>query len=275
MTGTHNAFDRLLAVAMELTASRYGAPTTRLIEVGGYGESGESSKRALMRDLNALRDIGLQVDNRAPAGEEARYVITPGDTRLRAEFTAEQQAELQRVAAASGEVEIVYRQLPVDAEPVLRAVSARCLLRFTYNGRRRSVDPYSLDGSHRELLLVGRDRSGGQTKVFALIRMLDVSIGEPGTAVVPAEAPRTGTDPITWHLDEPVTAVLDVDPEYADEVRDALGGRVDGGRVVTAVTNRLVFLARLIELRTLARLESPADLRQKLRDHLVSVAGQP
>ena len=95
------AYNRLLELALVLTAAgTVGVRTDDLRDRLGY-DSTESGKRTLIRDLDDLRASGLEIDNTADPGEEARYVIRPGDVRLRVEFTPAQRTALQSALAAA------------------------------------------------------------------------------------------------------------------------------------------------------------------------------
>ena len=113
------AYNRLLELALVLTDARgVGVRTDDLIARLGY-DSGESGKRTLIRDLDDLRASGLEIDNTADPGEEARYVIRPGDVRLRVEFTPAQRTALQSAlaaASAQGLVAVQRKALPVDLD---------------------------------------------------------------------------------------------------------------------------------------------------------------
>lgn len=262
------AYQRLLSTALMLSeAGRVGVLAPALMERVGYADD-EAGKRALMRDLDDLRAVGLEIENANPIGEDARYVLRPGDVRLQVEFTPAQRTALTAaLVAAQDQVSADAVPLPVDLERVQESVRAQCLLRFRYNGRRREVDPYSYQWIRGDVLLVGRDRTADMVKSFSVHRMLDLVIDQPGTAEVPAEAPRPSLDAVTWLIDEPVEAVLTC-PGFCDDVVTLVGGAVEGDTVRVTVTNRLVFFARLIELGSRARLDTPEELRDQLRDML-------
>lgn len=262
------AIDRLIDMALALTtAGRVGVTTPVLLERVGYGDD-EAGKRALMRDLDDLRGIGLQIDNAAHLGEDARYVLKPGDVRLRLEFTSEQRTALMAALATGRQtVAVDETPLPVDLDRVQEAVRSRCLMSFRYNGTRRRVDPYSYRWFRRDVLVLGRDRGDDLVKSFNVRRMLDLDISAPGSAEIVADAPTPSLDPITWQIDPAVEAVLEC-PGYTDDVIALVGGIADGDRVTVTVTNRLVFFARLFELGSRARLVGPAELRAELRDRL-------
>lgn len=264
------AYQRLLELALALTAAgRVGVLTPELMERLGYKDD-EAGKRSLMRDLDDLRGVGLSIENAADPGEDARYVLLPGDVRMRVEFTPEQRTALQAALAAASEhgtVSVDRQPLPVDLDRVREAVRARCVMRFGYNGRQREVDPEAWHWSGHDLVVTGWERSTQMYKSFAVVRMLDLTLGPPGSAHLPADIERPGLDPVTWEVDPPVAAVLEC-PGFQEDTIAMLGGQVHGDQVRVRVTNRLIFLARVIELGSRVRLLEPPELREALRDHL-------
>lgn len=265
------AFQRLLEVALALTAAgRVGVTTPDLMHRVGY-KSDDAGKRALMRDLDDLRGAGLEIENAAGPGEDARYVLRPADSRLRVEFTPEQRTALQAAlaaASASGTVAVARKPLPVDLDRVREAVRARCVMWFLYNGKQRQVDPQSWQWSGYDLVVTGWERSSQKYKSFAVTRMMNLEIGTPGSAQLPADVERPALDPITWEVDPPVTAVLEC-PGFLEDTISLVGGEADGDQVRVTVTNRLVFLARVVELGSRVRLTAPEELRTELRDLLL------
>lgn len=269
MTG-RAAYDRLLDVALTLSgAGRVGVTTPDLLERVGYADD-EAGKRALMRDLDDLRAVGLRIDNQAGEGEYARYVLQPGDVRWQVEFTPAQRTALSAALAAARErVTVDTSPLPIDLDRVREAVRARCLTHFRYNGTLREADPYGYQWVRGDVVLVARDRAAAMIKAFSVRRIQDLVIDAPGTADVPADAPRPSLDPVTWLVDEPVVAELDC-PGFTEDVVALIGGEVEGDRVRVTVTNRRIFFARLLELGSRARLVGPPELREELRAMLAA-----
>lgn len=265
---TRKAIDRLIDLALALTnAGRVGLTTPELLQRLGY-HGDDTGKRALIRDLDDLREIGLEIDNAAQAGQDARYVLRPGDVRLRLEFTPQQRTALMAALATGRDtVSVDETPLPVDLTRVQEAVRSRCLMTFHYNGTRRQLDPYSYRWFRRDVLVLGRDRGDAGVKSFSVSRMLDLEISAPGTAEVPPEPVTPSLDPVTWQVDPPVEAVLTC-PGFTEDVHALLGGIMAGDVVRVTVTNRLVFFARLFELGSRARLDGPPELRAELRARL-------
>ncbi len=264
------AYQRLLDLALTLTsAGRVGVRSPDLMTRLGYEDS-DAGKRAFMRDLDDLRETGLEIENASALGEEARYVVRPGDVRWRVEFTPAQRTALQAAlaaASATGMVTVHRRDLPVDLDRVREAVRRRCVMYFDYNGRSRVVDPQSWEWSGHDLVVTGWEAAARMIKSFAVARMENLEIGAPGSAQPPTDIVRPGLDPITWQVDPPVIAVLSC-PGFADDVISLVGGTQVGDEVHVDVTNRLIFLARVIELGSRARLVAPEVLRDALRELL-------
>jgi predicted DNA-binding transcriptional regulator YafY len=260
------AYQRLLDVALALTgAGRVGVTTPDLLERIGYHRD-EAGKRALIRDLDDLRAVGLEIANAAGPGEDARYVLKPGDVRMRVEFSPAQRTALQVALAAastSGTVALATKPLPIDLDRVREAVRAHCVMEFLYNGKQRHVDPIQYQWAGQDVVVMGRERDTGLVKTFSVRRIMDLRIAAPNTAQVPEDIQRPGLDPITWLVDPPLDALLTC-PGFQDDVVAMLGGSIDGEQVRVTVTNRLVFLARLVELGSRVRLDSPDELRAEL-----------
>lgn len=293
---------RLVKLTTMLTAAGpRGWAALELADALGYGGTPESRREALARDIRNLRKIGIEIDNTAEEGEESRWVLQPRDSRVQLEFPPEELAELARAAVLAGReslpgvwggsapagpspLELHTSPPSPELEPVLRAVSARCRLTFTYNGRARDVSPTNVSSDSGGWSVTGYDESRGEVRTFYVRRMSQVRVGQPGTARTEPRQHRSGTDPLGWEVDEPLTAILTAPAEYVPDAASLLraqvdpdpgeGGAPDATRLVARVTNRVVFLARLIELGPRVRLVGPPELLRQLGDRLGAAAGQ-
>lgn len=285
---------RLVQLTTMLTAAGdRGWPALDLADALGYGGVPESRREALARDIRSLRRVGIDIGNIADEGSESRWVLRPRDIRVQLEFPAEELAELSRAAvlagrshlargwggtAAPGRDPLQWHTVPPPREldQVLRAVSARCVLTFTYNGRPREVVPSSVASDSGGWSLTGFDATRGEVRTFYVHRMTVVEVGAPGTAGTDTRQTRTSTDPLRWEVDEPCTAVLRSPRVFAPDVAALLGaaqtpggdsdsaGADDPVQLTAVVTNTLVFLARLLELGTRVELLEPQSLRDAL-----------
>lgn len=290
---------RLVLLTTVLSAAgERGWPALRLAEHLGFGGTDESRRESLAREIRRLRSVGIEITNVAEPGAEARYVLRPRDSRIRLAFSPEQRAELARAAVLAdrgtvaralvdesaqpvvpGAVSVAPTGVGVAIDRVLRAVTARCELRFTYNGKPRVLDPATMMHDAAGWAVAGLERTVGQRRTFSVSRMSDLRLGVPGSARASADRTRqeTSPDPLTWSVDEPVTARLQADERYAHDVQRLLGPALlstrEGSTVTWAhrVTNRWVYLARVIELGERVVLLGPPHLRDELRGRLLAV----
>lgn len=272
-----------------------------LSQVGSYSGSEDSQRDQLSRDLRHLRREGFVIDNIAEDGEEACYLLRPGDDRVRVAFTKEQLFQLQRAAvrvgvdrlapmveggAAAAEASpgpvIDDLEVPAALTEVQRAVTTRAKVRFDYSGRTRTIHPYGLRMAARGWVLEGWEEEAGQAKVFSLQKMVHVRIDRPGTASPPERSTRPTLDPLRFELDAPVKAVLQVPQRFRAAVDAMLHSPllVEPGPPVAGeasdllhyeVTNHANFLFRVLRLDERVVLLGGEELRKKLQQMLLQI----
>ena len=264
----------------------------------GHEGTPDSQRDQLSRDIRALRRAGLEISNVAEPGAEGRWVLRPQDSRVRLAFSDAERAELARAALLSeGErsdrliaqiggdepqrpgaaMAVQAGVVPRDLDRLLHAVASRCSVHFDYSGRQRDVDPLELEHGTSGWWIRGFEQQSQRVKTYTIARLSNLTVDLPGTAGESVAADHPSSDPLTWLVDDPVDAILSCPKEYERDVRrllnidsDARG--VAGNDAVTLdvpVTNRSLFLARLIELGSRVRLEGPDELRAELRDRLL------
>ena len=286
------ALERLVKlIALLPDPGSVGKPALELAEELELTGSDKSKRDVLARDIRNLRKQGVEINNISPEGEEARYILVPGDSRVRLAFPESERAELARAALLAANPDVlrelgtpddqaevgVELHLPQasDLDLVLRALGARCRLRFSYNGKDRDVTAISLHLWRGGWTITGIDTATQSERTFALRRMTKVSIDEPGTVATARHPQRNSTDPLTWQLDAAITAELETPKEFAADVVDLLHGETspatesDWVVVRAEVTNRRAFFFRLIELGTRVKLIGPEDLRQQFRSEFL------
>lgn len=286
-----------LAVVLH-RAGLEGVPAATLVAVAGFAGRADPGSQ-LAREIRHLREVGWQIDNIAPQGEDARYRMTSVDSRLQIKLTPAQQSALRRAVLLADRGDLGDRLgLPDDAatpeaataasapvdqatlETVLHAVRRRCLLRFRYKGTARVVHPGSVRAANQAWHLHGREDGDDRVKVFVVGRMSQVSAGEPGSAQRPAVTSHPGLNPMQWEYDEPVEVSVAAPTEYAPDVRrwlgEALSERAEDGEVVFVyrATNRAGLRARLYQLGTRARVLGPEEIRSEIFGELAEMAGQ-
>jgi predicted DNA-binding transcriptional regulator YafY len=295
--------ERLTQILFVLSRSPDRTATSeRLLEHVAYGAATpEDRRRQLVRDIRHLTELGWEISAVGAEGEAGRYRLVAGDLRLRVDFSAAEQAELQRAArvaqlsgladdlgpgTASPRSFVPRTETVGELESVQRAVQAHCLLTFDYRGSRRTVHPHRVHLRTGGWYLRAREDGDTEVKTFRMDRMQAVRLDQPGTADAPPEDAHLRIDPITWQLDPPLEAVVATTPEHVPQVATMLGGpdpaavRTDpdapgaeGDEVVLRlpVTNRSAFRGRLYELGSRVRLLGPDELRDEVRAHLRAV----
>jgi predicted DNA-binding transcriptional regulator YafY len=268
-----------------------------LVQVGAYHGTPGSQRDMLGRDLKHLRKVGCVIDNVAEEGADARYVLRPGDDRVRVTFEPAQLFELQRAAVLVGGDR--FDSLAVDpgtrtraGTPVIedlavpgvlgevqRAVSTRAVVKFDYAGRSRTVHPYGLRVARRGWVLEGWEQESGIAKGYSLQRMAAVQIDRPKTAAPPERSARPTLDPLRFEIDAPAAAVLQVPTRFRHQVDAELHHplTVKPGPVVAGeateileyrVTNHLNFAVRLLRLDERVTLQGGERIRSIVADML-------
>lgn len=279
-------------------AGRMGASASLLVKVAGF-ERGKDAISQLNREFRHLRDLGWQIDNVAPQGEEGRYVMRVVDNRLRVRLTPGQQAALFRALVLADRDDLVERlgltaeERPPDVaavvptaghdealNAVVNAIRLRCVLHFRYSGSDRVVHPESVKTQNGKWYLRAREEGSDTVKAFVVSRMSDVRSDSPGTAAPPSTVRHTGLHPMTWEVDPPVEVTLRAPAEYAPDVRrwlnDPESAREEDGVVemVYRVTNRAALRCRLYELGPRVELVGPPEVREEVLDELAFMAGE-
>jgi proteasome accessory factor B len=253
--------ERLLRILVTLSDQEdTGVSARMLCRVAGYPDDMVGLTQ-LRRDLRELRKHGWAIDSDGTDGAEGHYILRARDNRMALLLTPGEQAALQEALreGASG-----APLPPVHLAELERAVEQRCLTRFSYRHKRRTVHPHTLHNGPSGWMLRGREVESDMVKEYVVRRMADdVEIDRPNTAAVPEPVPKRSFDPMTWDVDPPVDVTLTSTPDFEREVlRVMTGGRVVGRsddevRIVVPVTNRVAFRSRVFELGMRIRLVEP------------------
>ena len=256
--------ERLIRILLALAdRGDDGVFARRLARVAGYPGDAESVLAALRRDVGRLRQVGWDIESAGDVGLEGRYVLHARDNRMALLLSPGEQAALQH---ALNEVDAQIPPPPAHLADLERAVHRRCLTRFGYRHRLRTVHPHVLHNGPSGWMLRGREVESGIVKEFVVRRMADdVVIGQPGSSEPPGVVPRLSFDPMTWEVDPPIEVILATSPSFEREVcRVMSGGRVVGLRddevlIAVVVTNRVAFRSRLLELGLRVRVVGPPE----------------
>lgn len=213
--------ERVLNLLIALLTTKRFLTKQELREmVAGYRESG-SFDRTFERDKKELRELGITIEtgsNDRDSDEDDGYRIDRGDFELpEVEFTAEElvaiglaahtwqqsvsaeatAAAMLRLRAAGAAPDLdnlprIRAQIPV-AEPsfddIYAALFARRVIRFTYDGNERTLQPWRLYQRRGQWLVMGHDLVREATRRFKLNRIQgDVTaVGDPGAYEIPAD----------------------------------------------------------------------------------------
>ncbi len=277
-----SAMERLLRILLTLADRQPdGLSARRLGKVAGHSVDTESGLSALRRDLRSLRRHGWAIVSDGNDGAEGHYRLLARDNRMALLLTAGEQAAL--LEALSDSAEDVPAP-PAQLAGLERAVEHRCLTRFSYRHKPRTVHPHTLHNGPSGWMLRGREVESGTVKEYVVRRIVgDVAIDRPGSAAVPESVPRHSFDPMTWAVDPPVDVTLATNSDYELEVLRVMTGsrvterieEVGAGyevRIVVPVTNRVAFRSRLFELGLRVRVVDPPAARDLVLGVLREIA---
>ena len=273
--------DRILRLAAYMAQRREFTLEQATTDVEGYdaAKGHEALRTQFRRDLEWLRsEFGIE----APYDSDtARYELRP------AFFSPKERLALIAAAGAvnitlEGEVDAdpealgsavdddraeVFLTVTSEALALLQAQRARTPVRFTYKGKRRHVEPWAVGAWRRHWYLVGNDLDSGPGRRFRVDRITDLEPAD-GTFDVPASFDSDvafDLDPNSWGQDPRVLVHIQVEPEFADRLAEAVGGEVVSHGPPTAVVevesaNRDALIDRLLEFGPRARVVDPPEV---------------
>ena len=273
---------RLLRLLRALAAADgpRGLAANQLLEVAGYDTGTvKSAMASLHRDLRRLADAGWRIENVAPDGSEARYVLHPNELATRAGLTPGEQSVLEQALEAAAGDASPLPDPPDELALARRAVEAHCVIEMTYGGRLRRVQPLRLHSASGRWLLRARDEHDEAVKWFRIEKIEQPSLDDPGSAPEHIEDPEDSLDPHQWRIDVPTEIELEVGAGHLPYLRQTLrlpldvADRPDGShRVRVTITNRRALTDWLVTMGTRVRLLGPPDLRGDVLARFEAVA---
>jgi proteasome accessory factor B len=301
-----NLLALLLETARPLTAAEI------MDQLGELYPPGDSARRgAFERDKATLRSIGVPIEQEVAGGDQAgqtRYRVDRrryelGDLDLDPDEMRALQVALATTRLGTPDVQAAMWKLggslldadsdvvaTVPALPGLadlrRAVAARAVARFEYQGSTRSLEPYGLALRDGRWYVVGRDRDRQAHRTFRVDRISGrVDVGQPAAFVRPPDLDVGSLlpgDPKELADGGVAIALVHVDPTRAALVERELGTdrvtrRNDDGSIEVEVpcANRPAFRSWLLGLTDHATVVAPPELRAHVRDWLREMAERP
>lgn len=299
--------ERLMNLISNLLGTGRALTAAQLQERLAYPEDPVAFRRAFERDKEDLREMGVTIrritlerdDGRLTEAyrifEEDYYLADPGlepeelaainlalaGVRMDGLDGTEALWKLGGVTEAA-DAESPMVRLPADPRltALFAAVSERRVVRFSYQGTPRELEPHRL-GYHRgRWYLTGHDRDRGAERNFRLDRIDGpVTQGEPGG--FPPATSVGALDEAAWEIGDepPVTARLLVDADHVAWAAHHLDGeqndrqdQPDGSAIFTIpVTNRAAFISFVLGFLDHAEILDPEDLRSEMVTWLAAV----
>jgi predicted DNA-binding transcriptional regulator YafY len=307
--------ERLVNLVVALLDTRRPLTREELRErVGGYSPDDEAFRRAFERDKDELRQMGVPIvtepldplvpelgtgyrvprdlyelpDPGLDDGELLALGLAASEVALRGSEPGAASKALWKLAAPAPRRGLAPAPTPVVDLPVdealavfFSAISERRVVRFSYHGSERYVDPYRLSYRQGRWYLSGFDRSRSAERLFRADRVAGpvVAVGPPGAFLRPSTA-QSGPPP-PWRLgdDEETTVELWVAPGQAGYVRSVAGDEAlasvgpDGSAVFRlGVTNRAAFRSFVLGLLDHAEVLGPPEVRREVVSWLEAIA---
>ena len=273
--------DRILRLAAYMALRRDFTLDQATTDVAGYDadKGHEALRTQFRRDLEVLRSqFGIE----APYdSDDARYELRPPffNPRERLALIAaagavvitlegERDADPEALGSAVDDDRAeVFLTVTSEALALLQAQRARTPVRFTYKGRRRHVEPWAVGTWRRHWYLAGNDLDGGPGRRFRIDRITDLEPTD-GTFDIPADFDSDRAfdmDPNSWGRDARVLVRIEVEPEFADRLAEAVGGEVVShgpphAMVEVESANREALIDRLLEFGARARVVEPPEV---------------
>lgn len=202
--------ERLLNLLAALLETRRGLTREEIVTnpTLGYPVGATAARRAFERDKASLRAMGVPLRDEEQANE-TRYRVAPADyylpplslsddelAALHVAVTAiglgdgAGEGALMKLGGIEGEGAVPIAALPLADElaPLFEASRHRAVVRFTYRGRERELEPWGLTSKFGNWYVVGFDRGADDMRVYRADRIEgSVAAGDAKAFTVPAD----------------------------------------------------------------------------------------
>ena len=295
----------LLALMLDTQIPRTREEFVR--EIAGYPAQPEANRRAFERDKEILRGMGVPITMETIGDStEVGYRVRPDDyclpdLGLSADETAALRVAVSAVSLGDSTGHGALMKLggvgdqaaaPIASLPIAPSLATlfeafrhRAVVRFSYRGEARTLEPWGLSSKRGHWYVVGFDRVREAVRAFRADRVEgDVEVGEADSFAVPPDFRADDhIEDRAWLLgDAPAVSVrIAVDAGHAQGALAALGSdaRVESGAgadadtiVEVTVTNRPAFRSFVLGFLEHAEILDPPDVRAEMIDWLEAVA---
>jgi proteasome accessory factor B len=295
----------LLALMLDTQIPRTREDFVR--EIAGYPAQPEANRRAFERDKEILRGMGVPITMETIGDStEVGYRVRPDDyclpdLGLSADETAALRVAVSAVSLGDSTGHGALMKLggvgdqaaaPIASLPIAPSLATlfeafrhRAVVRFSYRGEARTLEPWGLSSKRGHWYVVGFDRVREAVRAFRADRVEgDVEVGAPDSFEVPPDFRADDhIEDRAWLLgDAPAVSVrIAVDAGHAQGALAALGSdaRIESGSgtdadtvVEVTVTNRPAFRSFVLGFLEHAEILDPPDVRAEMIDWLEAVA---
>jgi predicted DNA-binding transcriptional regulator YafY len=299
--------ERLTTLLANLLDTSRALPVEEILErVPGYPPDTKSARRQFERDKELLRRIGVPVTVTPldPLDDNlVGYRVRKDDYYLPdLDLTDDERVALHAAVSAvdleggkardallklgGGEGDAAPRLAALEWAPELPALIEanrdRATATFTYRGKTRTLNPYSVLSRSGHWYVIGFDHASAEARSFRVDRIEGgVKVGAPASFEPPASFNALevlGSEPWRYGDEEVVDAEVLVDAERAAWVGTQFGEdraerRPDGSVVLRMkVTNREAFRSFVLGFLDHAEVLGPPRLRAEIIDWLEAIA---
>jgi predicted DNA-binding transcriptional regulator YafY len=297
-TGRVGEVERLLQVVTVLRTED-GLPVSRdrlVASVDDYRTSSadpESLKKMIERDLDKLREIGIEVENVAGAGDKSTFRLVDGAWRLPIDLSPLEESLLAWVMAAAGAASAEANPLstsPEDLSSLLgtvprhldiaqAAIAGRRRLLVDRDGEETEFEPSMLASRVGRWFVLGKYVGDTHVKGPRLDRLAVLGLGGPADPPY-VEDPDVILDPTAWEQHEQRDAELRCRTEDLGAVRSwfprAEVVELDGGESALRfwVRNETNLIDRVLGLGGATWIVAPESASTALRERVQSLLEQ-
>lgn len=277
--------ERYLQALNVLRAAELPVPKDTLVaRVTAYRsiENKESQLHKINFDLRKLAALGFVVDNLAPVGADARYVLRSGTWRVPVDLDDRERALLVWVMAAGGataaeqqdgtDVSGLLGEMPRSIDVVQSALAGGRLLRIERFGDETTFAPGALACRRGTWFVLGTFAGESEVKGPRLDRLGVLGLGGPLPAPVDVPDPELVLDSTAWGSGpwrEAEVCCLTADLHLVDSwfTRAEREDRSDGTSCLSfPFRNEAALLDRVLGLAGAAWFTAPAELVTAARE---------
>lgn len=205
----------VLRSTLVANVAEYAAAAAIPTDGRAHDQGLEALNRKIWMDTGRLRDLGFAIENAAPEGLEARFVLRPTPWRVPVELDDREQALLSWVMRSTPEqdddgfgpltssYDALLGALPHGLGLVHAALAGQRSLVIDRDGEEKVVEPVQLASYQGRWSLLVRFPNSAQVYGYRLDRLEVLRLGDVLPAAPERIDPLTVLDPTAWKKHEP------------------------------------------------------------------------